>query len=112
MVVTLFMIRNFSYPMNKIILDTSGISLLFFQAFSHHCHFDTVYGTSKKNYTIHNECLFYVVHILYILCLFCTFDAPALVFRPPRLLSGRACASHAGDRGSIPGRDRPKSFKH
>ena len=29
----------------------------------------------------------------------------------PRWRKGRAFASHAGDRGSIPGRDRPKSNK-
>ena len=30
-------------------------------------------------------------------------------FAPVRWRRGRAFASHAGDRGSIPGRDRPKS---
>ena len=30
---------------------------------------------------------------------------------PPRWLTGRAFASHAGDRGSIPGRNRPTSLK-
>ena len=30
---------------------------------------------------------------------------------PPRWLSGSAFVSHAGDRGSIPGRDGPKSLK-
>ena len=32
-------------------------------------------------------------------------------YKPPRWLSGRAFASCAGDRGLIPGRDRPKSLK-
>ena len=30
---------------------------------------------------------------------------------PPRWRRGRALASHAGERGSIPGRDKPKSLK-
>ena len=30
---------------------------------------------------------------------------------PPQWLGCRAFVSHAGDRGSIPGRDRPKSSK-
>ena len=30
---------------------------------------------------------------------------------PPRWRTGRAFASHAGDRDSIPDRDRPKSLK-
>ena len=30
---------------------------------------------------------------------------------PPRRHSGRAFASHAEDRGSVPGRDWPKSLK-
>ena len=38
----------------------------------------------------------------------CTFDQIADFVR---WLSGRAVASHAEDRGSIPGRDRPKSLK-
>ena len=33
------------------------------------------------------------------------------ILQSPRWLSGRAFASHAGDRGSIPGRNRPKSLK-
>ena len=31
--------------------------------------------------------------------------------KPPQWLKGRAFASFAGNRGSIPGRDRPKSLK-
>ena len=31
------------------------------------------------------------------------------MIEPPRWRRGRAFASHAGDRGSIPGRDRPKT---
>ena len=32
-------------------------------------------------------------------------------FRPPRWRRGKAFASHAVDRGSIPGRERPNSLK-
>ena len=32
-------------------------------------------------------------------------------YKPPWWRRGRAFASHAGDRGSIPGRDGPKSLK-
>ena len=31
--------------------------------------------------------------------------------KPPRWRKGRSFASHTGDRGSIPGRDKPKSLK-
>ena len=46
-----------------------------------------------------------------ILNLFIEFARPYTFDKPPRWLSGRAFASHAGDRGSIPGRVRPKLLK-
>ena len=42
-------------------------------------------------------------------CLLNNFQQLVKNCAQPRGRSGRAFASHAGDRGSIPGRDRPKS---
>ena len=39
------------------------------------------------------------------------FETKFKVCRPPRWLSAKAFASHAGDQGSIPGQHRPKSLK-
>ena len=47
-----------------------------------------------------------------ILNLFIEFARSYTFDKPPWWLSGRAFASHAGDHGSIPGRDRPKLLKH
>ena len=40
-----------------------------------------------------------------------TVELSLSVPTPPRWRNVRAFASHAGDRGSIPGRDRPNSLK-